>query len=495
MTTSTRRLLTTGLSIAATLGLAMGVHAWPEDPARADPPPTGVAPGGREGFLLLTDGRLIQGMISREGSIYVVKQRIGVMRFPKKLVEGSYDSLQDAYRHKLEQLPEDDPAERLKLARWCLNTHLTVEAKEQLLKVLEISPEHLQAQAMLSKLEFSDRERANRVDPAVQQTGAEEVAEDRAGALDSAVLRGAERGMGVSRLPVIFDLPRTQAIRRADEFAHFIHPVLQLKCARCHNAGYEGPFQLVPVTTTRQLTQDAVRANLDATLRLIDPGNPSKSELLSSTLRPHGSGPKKRPIFEGSNNRAYQVLAAWVNSLGPQSSRLDVPEKMVSGRPGVDSERFASDRSRPAGSSLEAVVPGLAPVDGRGAKSNPSDPKMNPAFRFRPGQGMVPEDLLKADPAEFPLPYMLGGPKPASSKKPVTQDTKPVDSQTSMKSPLAGRTTPGTATVKAGSQNSDATPTDSTDPGVVKKPRKPAKIDPAILEKLLQRNADRAPEP
>ena len=53
---------------------------------------------------------------------------------------------------------------------------------------------------------------------------------------------------------------------------------------------------------------------------LIDPVDLSKSELLSSTLRPHHGGPNKRPIFPGSNDRAYQILAAWVNSLRPPQS-------------------------------------------------------------------------------------------------------------------------------------------------------------------------------
>jgi hypothetical protein len=160
----------------------------------------------------------------------------------------------------------------------------------------------------------------------------------------------------------------------------------------------------------------------------------------------------------------------------------------------VDNERFASDRSRPAGSTLEAVVPGLAPVDGREAKINALDPKMNPAFRFRPGQGMIPEDLLKADPAEFPLPYLLGGPKPASAKKPSPPDTRAADSQTSGKSSPGVKAAQGTAeTVKAGSEKSSAAQSTATDPVAVKKPRKPATINPAILEKLLQRNADRVP--
>ena len=229
MKTSTRRFLTTGLSIATTLGLAMGVDALAEDPVPQEPPAAGAARSGGEGFLLLNDGRAIPGVISREGSIYVVRQKLGVMRFPKKLVEGSYGSLREAYQYKLAQLPEEDPAERLKLARWCLNSHMTAEAKAQLLKVLELSPDHGPAQAMLSKLEFSEAARGKMVDPSVVQTSGEEVAEDRAGALDAAVLRGAERGMGLSRLPVIFDLPQTLAIKRADEFARFIHPVLQLE--------------------------------------------------------------------------------------------------------------------------------------------------------------------------------------------------------------------------------------------------------------------------
>ena len=41
----------------------------------------------------------------------------------------------------------------------------------------------------------------------------------------------------------------------------------------------------------------------------------SHSVLLSSTLRPHGNGARPRPIFPGSNDKAYKVLARWVNQL------------------------------------------------------------------------------------------------------------------------------------------------------------------------------------
>src|SRR5262249_58066311 len=95
------------------------------------------------------------------------------------------------------------------------------------------------------------------------------------------------------------------------------HHTLQAACARCHNEKYDGTFQLIEVKPRHAPTADVLRANLDATLRLVDPENPARSELLSSALLPHGNAPTKRPIFRGSNDIKFQILATWVNSLPP----------------------------------------------------------------------------------------------------------------------------------------------------------------------------------
>ena len=76
---------------------------------------------------------------------------------------------------------------------------------------------------------------------------AEATAEDRPEALDPAVLRNAQRGLGVKDLPVIFDLPLPLAIKRTEEFNRFVHPLLQRHCAKCHDGQYQGKFQLVPI--------------------------------------------------------------------------------------------------------------------------------------------------------------------------------------------------------------------------------------------------------
>ena len=89
----------------------------------------------RERFLLATDGQIVSGVVIEEESQYIVNKRVGALRFPKKRVEGVFDSILAVYQYKLAQFPESDADERFKLARWCLSVKLTAQAKEQLTKV------------------------------------------------------------------------------------------------------------------------------------------------------------------------------------------------------------------------------------------------------------------------------------------------------------------------------------------------------------------------
>ena len=84
-------------------------------------------------------------------------------------------------------------------------------------------------------------------------------------------------------------------------------------------------------------------------------------------LLPHGRGSNKRPIFPGSNNQAYQVIATWVNKLRSSKTGNDVIQTS-SGRARTgegDGEAFAVDRDRPA---REVSEPGMPPSSG-GAKT------------------------------------------------------------------------------------------------------------------------------
>ena len=310
-----------------------------------------------------------------------------------------------------------------------MSWHLDRHAKLLLEQVIRISPDHGPARAMLASMKQTEANRLARreakVDESLRQTSGD-VEEDRARALDSAVLRDAGRKMGISGLPVIFDLPPAMAVQKTEQFKRYVHPVLQACCVRCHNPAYEGAFQLVPVKKGRKPSPDALRANLDATLRLIDQDEPIKSELLSSTLRPHGIGRKRHPIFTGWNDPYYQVLAAWVTSLRPRG--FDEPAPVRRGT-GYDGEVFAAGRMRRGARAADPVTRDVRPDPRRpGNPGFPVPPAQGPrgkTYRYVEGQGMVTEESPEADPREFPLPYMLGGPPPVPPGRSASKGTAP----------------------------------------------------------------------
>lgn len=503
MSIKTRKLLGRGLLIAACSGTTIGVAAGADEPRAAS---ASAAPkSSSERYLLLADGRLIQGVITEDDANYVVTQKVGPIRVPKKKAERAFSSLQEVYRYRLERVPEDDPSERLRLARWCLSVHLDREARTLLEQVIEISPDHGPARAMLTSMVQNEATRLARretkIDEGVKKTAAEEVHEDRPGALDSAVLRGAEHRMGITGLPVIFDLPPAMAVLRTDEFKRYVHPVLQAYCANCHNEKHNGEFQMLPVKSGRRASPDAMRANLDATLRLINPESPEKSILLSSTLLPHGVGGKGRPIFSGSNDRAYRILEKWVMSLRPKPAE----EAPVGRRPIESDESFAADRDRPAGESQDTMARAPQAGDPRAPSTMRNPANRAPggkAYRYVEGQGMVPEDPGQVDPGEFPLPYPVGGPRPTVRGSVSPRGNIPGQPPATIGA-TGARSSAGTpadelrprADRSSPVQGEPAAPPMTANQATPAAAKKPVKLDPKFLEQFLKRNANRTDGP
>ena len=468
--------LTAGLTALGLFGLAATRAARSAEPPPTPVTPHATAPSSVERVLLKTDGRVLRGVITEEGADYVVRQRAGEFRLKKFDVEQVLGSTAEVYRYKRSLVPEADPDEHLKLAKWCLAQNLQGEAKVEVLAVLALSPKTREAKAMLASIEAGEARLAHapRVDDGVVRTGGEMPARRAmpAGApseIDPSVLQQARRELGVSTVPVIFDLSPAIAAKRADQFARVVHPVLQAACARCHAESYDGAFQLVQVRSRKDMTANVFRANLDATLRLVDPANPSQSELLSSALLPHGKAPAKRPIFGGSNDPGFQILSAWVNSLrtnagGPAAGgRFGAPAPTASVGEG---SVFGADRNLlPAGPSV-SQVPTANPVP---AIDFGKLGRVQPPSRYVPGRGMV---LETAPPSadEFPVPFAAGGAgptrDPALTPAATTAPLPPLPGGLPADDPAAGPSS--------------------------KTPAKPVKIDPALLEKaLMNRNGGR----
>lgn len=478
---------------------ALGLSGWSgPDPLQQDDAlgaaaieseivPSDAPPSQQPKFVLLTDGRIITGLVSEEEDKVLVTQPVGVMRFPEKRIERVFDSLNEVHEYKSDQVPEIDIDEQLKLAQWCLTNKLPDEAKGHLRNVLKLDPKNPRAKAMSESIAMSETRLANRQrDEQVRRTGAEIVDPtpmERPATLDSAVVRGARRGLGVSDLPVVFDLPPNAAIRRADEFRRYVHPVLQTYCAKCHDDRYEGPFQLINFQRKADRTLEALRANLDSTLKLVDRESPGRSELLSSSLRPHGSGPNTRPIFQGSNDRAYQILEAWVNNLRVKPTADDFPEGDFD--PAEGTERFAADRSRITQSAVD-----VAPMTGPTVGARPEVISQNfPAARYTPGKGWANDEGPGA--TDAPLPFAVSGvkpnlPLPSNAPGAVAGPTETAPAPQTRTVIPPPNTIPQPQAVGDHEDGLPPIPAETSAP----KPSKPLKIDPDILQRALQLKND-----
>lgn len=439
------------LTVLALLGMA---SAEPAEPPPKEPGEAAQAPPSeQQGVILLVDGQVVQGVIVQDDEGCLLKSSFGSMRFPRRRIEATFRTLREAYEYKLSQFPEEDTGERLKLAQWCLAQNLREEAKAQLLGILKINPKHPPATAMLQKMEQAEvRQARRRLDPGVQQAGAtsDELPPTGPKQLDPTALRRRGAGMmagGIADIPNVFDLPRPTALKISEDFNRSIHPILQTSCAKCHNDRYPGAFQLRQVRRPRDLNRDTLNLNLEAALHLIDPLNPAKSELLSSSLRPHGYGKSQHPIFRGSADPSYQKLSQWVNSVCKPFKKDALRQAGATS----DEEQFAADRAVNLGSP--------AAIDAPNRQIMPIRPQ--PAIRVpeRPGAG----------PYEFPLVTQENA--TALRTTGILQAPPSAPSEAAQAAELP-KLPPGTASTPAAPS--------------VNKPKKSVKIDPAALERVLK---------
>ncbi len=387
--------------------------------AQDSPRPQGLsstpAPASPSTFsvLLMSNGTVVRGEIVDDpaGGVYRLKARGGQVPYAKIIVKRAGQSIEELYRYQVDALPKGDPEERMKLVRWCLTEHLPAYAREQLAEVLELCPDDPVADRMAKNLDANAE--VNDRDPAVQQTSGEMPRVDAPGTLDPGIVKKYRKGFG-NNLPEIFDLPPAQAVPRASEFAQYVQPVLQQRCAGCHNEKYQGEFQLVPVRNRKDLNNpDVARANLDAVLRLVNPNDPARSDVLSAGLVPHG--PNKGAIFTGPNDRQYKILVTWVRSLGANNLNAEASKSGGSGNEGVTrtgyvpagaADGFATDRSGRTGSSTSTGI------DATGNKL--------PAYKPPGGSRTVNQinesaDFSGGSATDFPLPFALGGGETARS--------------------------------------------------------------------------------
>jgi hypothetical protein len=140
--------LIVGLAAPGLLWLATSV-AFGQDPPPAPPGlpipapmPSSASPKAFRA-LLLSNGKVIKGEIVEDAAagLYRLHQNGGSIGYPRIMVQKAGDSIEELYRFQVARLPDGDPDERMKLARWCLTEHLTPQAKEQLEAIQAMCPD------------------------------------------------------------------------------------------------------------------------------------------------------------------------------------------------------------------------------------------------------------------------------------------------------------------------------------------------------------------
>jgi hypothetical protein len=264
--------------IFATMSCCLAA-VWAEEP-----PPV----QSQQELLVLRNGEVLAGHISRDGDYYRVVLPDGELRVKVNEAELVCRNLDEAYTFKCKRLALGRADDHLDLADWCLRQSLPGYAAKEIAAAMALDPRN-------PRCEFLDRRlrqmletpptRAGKVFEAPQVTN-----ED----LDRLV-----RGMP----------PGT-----VESFTSTIQPLLMNSCATssCHGPGSKSSYVLLRIPTDRTGSRRLTQRNLQSTVSMLDYQNPQQSRLLTAASRAHGTAVSA--IFDPQTVK-YRQLYLWIASV------------------------------------------------------------------------------------------------------------------------------------------------------------------------------------
>jgi hypothetical protein len=280
--------------LAAVLG-GTGLRAAENAP----PPMTGHV-------LVLTNERTLEGDIERVGDEYRIKRLLGETWVPADKALRLCADMSDAHKYLHGQANLDDPDERIRLAKWCLEHGLREQALEEVKAAVELGPNHTEAKRLLRSLQQPiPATSPSRSQPTISESEA-----------------------AASTPPI------DVTAKAMNQFATHIQPILMNACASCHAGNDAGAFKLVRTFDHGSLVPKTTHQNLTAVLSEINLEQPRSSPLLIKAASAHGS--MTQAPLSGRQLPAYHAMEEWVkltlaNQLGtreqPVQAAADAPVK------------------------------------------------------------------------------------------------------------------------------------------------------------------------
>jgi len=248
-------------------------------------------------FLVLRNGEVLSGRITRDGDRYVVAGEGSQVRFPSREVDFTCLTLDEAYSIQERRVMAGRIDDRLNLADWCLRQGLTGCAAHELSAAIMLDARNPRVALLEGRLQRAIEGEARPADESIAETTSGAAAEASKSFVSAAEL---ERQMQAMPLGTV------------ETFTTSIQPLLVRSCATagCHGAGSTSTFTLMRPPLGSPMPRRLTQRNLSNTLALIDREHPLESKLLSAAKEPHG--PNQVSGAVGLDAAKYQELVAWV---------------------------------------------------------------------------------------------------------------------------------------------------------------------------------------
>jgi hypothetical protein len=305
------------------------------------------------GLLVLRNGQLLRGEITKAGDNYIVTIGVGgEVKIAAKEVEAQCADIEAAYDYKLRRLSGDGAAPHLDLAEWCLRHNLHRHCAEQLSLALAAEPENKRIVAIDRRLQL-----------ALQAPATTKATQSNSTIVSADQLEKTLR-----------ELPKGSLER----FSTIVQPILNNRCAtsHCHGATSPSEFVLLRAPAGLNSPQRFTQRNLYAVLQFVDRNDPLNSPLFTKPQSPHGSG--TTAAFDARNRAQLQELQTWLEQIAyrkespppatidPQSAQLTTPLRATPGERSSDGVTTASAETPSTGvvppkASPSATTPVAAP--------------------------------------------------------------------------------------------------------------------------------------
>jgi hypothetical protein len=264
--------------LAIALAIGVGGVAQAESPLRLEP---------QEGVLLLTNGEVLTGKITKAGDHYYVSLPKGEISLKLNEVEFFCRDLEEGYQRKRASMLSGDAQEYLALADWCIQQGLIGYAAKELGQAIEIDPTQPKIPLMERRLELAIRQAAEPAPTA-----------------------------GVTERPISNDeldrMVRGMPPGTVEAFTQTIQPLLLNNCTAigCHGPRGTTKLNLARIPMGKTNSVNLTRRNLFIVKQYIDGEHPDASPLLVQAMHEHGSA--KAPTFTSRDGLQYRQLVAWI---------------------------------------------------------------------------------------------------------------------------------------------------------------------------------------